>query len=305
MAVYEIRKGNLIPIKEKTINLEKDLQNLTEENLQTVFGLEFVRTEFGLHRLYIDTLAFDPENRSFVIIEYKRDKSFSVVDQGYAYLALMLNNKADFILEYNERKKGNLKRNNVDWSQSKVLFLANSFTKYQQSAINFNDLPIELWEVKLFDNNTILYNQLKPPTSSASIKDVSKDKTISEVTKEVKVYTLEDHFSRCSSRIKDLFLILEEKILGLSPDIKEYIGKATLPYKVGYLTFVYIILRQAEIHLDLRLPDDMDLPSMAKKREVKESDVFKISAKIKSEDDIYQVISLIKRAYQETAKLIE
>lgn len=62
MAVYEIRKGNLIPIKEKTINLEKDLQNLTEENLQTVFGLEFVRTEFGLYSLYIDTLAFDPEN---------------------------------------------------------------------------------------------------------------------------------------------------------------------------------------------------------------------------------------------------
>ena len=208
------------------------------------------------------------------------------------------------ILEYNERKKGNLKRDDVDWSQSKVLFLANTFTRYQQSAINFKDLPIELWEVKLFDNDTILYNQLKPPASSASIKDVSKDKTIREVTEEVKVYTLDDHFSRCSSRIKDLFPILQEKILGLSPDIKEYIGKTTLPYKVGYLTFVYVTLYQSEIRLDLRLPDDIELPSIATKRKVQASDVFKIAAKIKSEDDVYEAISLIKRAYQETAKLL-
>jgi len=304
MTIYQVRKGGLVPIKEKAIKLEKDLQKLTEENLQTVFGLEFVRTEFGLHNLYIDTLAFDTENKSFIIIEYKRDKSFSVVDQGYAYLALMLNNKADFILEYNERKQGNLKRDNVDWSQSKVLFLANSFTRYQQSAINFKDLPIELWEVKLFDNDTILYNQLKPSTSSASIKDVSKDKTISDVTKEVKVYTLDDHFSKCSDEIKDLFLILQAKIIELSPDVKEYIGKSTLPYKVRYLTFIYVTLRQREIHLDLRLPDDIELPTLGKKREVKESDVFKISAKIKSEDDIYQVMSLIKKAYQETMKLL-
>ena len=64
----------------------------------------------------IDTLAFDTETKSFVRIEYKRDRSFSVVDQGFAYLSLMLNNKADFILEYNERMKDNLKREDVDWS---------------------------------------------------------------------------------------------------------------------------------------------------------------------------------------------
>jgi hypothetical protein len=30
------------------------------------------------------------------------DRNFSVVNQGVSYLNLMLNNKADFILEYNE-----------------------------------------------------------------------------------------------------------------------------------------------------------------------------------------------------------
>jgi hypothetical protein len=41
----------------------------------------------------IDTLAFDKESSAFIIIEYKKDRNFSVVDQGVAYLNLMLNNK--------------------------------------------------------------------------------------------------------------------------------------------------------------------------------------------------------------------
>ena len=62
-------------------------------------------------------MAFDRQNNSFVIIEYKRDKNNSVFDQGITYLNLMLNYKADFVLEYNENMKNNLSRNKVDWSQ--------------------------------------------------------------------------------------------------------------------------------------------------------------------------------------------
>src|SRR5690606_32341252 len=118
----------------------------------TIFGLDFVRSEFPIGNFRIDTLAFDKDTSSFVIIEYKRDKNFSVVDQGYAYLSLMLNNKADFILEYNENNKNTLRRDAVDWSQSRVIFISPSFTTYQKEAINFKDLPIELWEVKRYSN---------------------------------------------------------------------------------------------------------------------------------------------------------
>ena len=56
-------------------------------------------SEFERDGLRIDTLAFDPDARSFVIIEYKKDQSFSVVDQGFAYLSLMLKNKEVFLVE--------------------------------------------------------------------------------------------------------------------------------------------------------------------------------------------------------------
>jgi hypothetical protein len=42
--------------------------------------------------LRIDTLAFDDESKGFVIIEYKKDRNFSVVDQGMAYLKFLLKN---------------------------------------------------------------------------------------------------------------------------------------------------------------------------------------------------------------------
>ncbi|MGH9952883.1 MAG: hypothetical protein ACRD5J_14765, partial [Nitrososphaeraceae archaeon] len=110
---------------------------------------EFITSEFELDGLRVDTLGFDKESKSFVVIEYKRDKNISVIDQGYAYLALLLNNKADFILVYNETgEEKKLKKNEVDWSQSRVIFVSPSFTLYQRKAIEFKDLPIELWEVK-------------------------------------------------------------------------------------------------------------------------------------------------------------
>ena len=46
------------------------------------------------------------------------DKNSSVIDQGFTYLGLMLENKADFMVEYNEQLKRNLKRDDVDWSQT-------------------------------------------------------------------------------------------------------------------------------------------------------------------------------------------
>ena len=56
----------------------------------------------------------------------------------------MLQNQADFILEYNETQAGNLKRNEVDWSQTKVVFVSQGFTPNQREAVNFKDLSIEL-----------------------------------------------------------------------------------------------------------------------------------------------------------------
>ncbi|NJK70945.1 MAG: hypothetical protein HC932_01625 [Thermales bacterium] len=75
MPVYNSKNNKLEEIIENHFKLESELQKITEHNLDTIFNLEFVSTEFSLNNLRVDTLAFDRENNSFVILEYKRNRS--------------------------------------------------------------------------------------------------------------------------------------------------------------------------------------------------------------------------------------
>jgi predicted transport protein len=213
MALYRIGK-KLEYIKDKPFKLEKEIQELTEQNLMQIFGLDFVKSEFSLNNFRIDTLAFDYDSNSFIIIEYKRDKNFSVIDQGYAYLSLMLNNKADFILEYNEKQGKLLKRADIDWSQSRVMFISPSFTNYQREAINFKDLPIELWEVKRYENDTVSYDKIQKAGAQESIKTISKnDGTFETVAKEIVVYSEQEHLEIANDDIVELYQKLKGAIL--------------------------------------------------------------------------------------------
>ena len=254
MALFKVRDNNKLEvIKEKPFKLESELQNLTERNLQSVFGLEFVKHEFSLNNFRMDTLAFDKESKAFVIIEYKRDKNFSVIDQGYAYLALMLNNKADFILEYNESKKDTLRKADIDWSQSRVLFISQSYTAYQKEAINFKDLPIELWEIKRYDNETVNYTQIKTSGSKESIKTVSKeDQAIENVTREIKVYTEDEHISNANEQTRELYEIFRSAILNLG-EIEIQPKKYYIAFKSGSnVVDIHIFKKSLKLWINLQ-----------------------------------------------------
>ena len=133
MNIYKITNKGLSEIEKNPFALEKDIQGLVEDNLDQLFGLQFVATEYSVGEYRLDTLAFDKENSAFVIVEYKKGHSYSVIDQGYSYLSTMLENKAEFILEYNERLGETLKREDIDWSSSRVLFVSPSFNSFFSS----------------------------------------------------------------------------------------------------------------------------------------------------------------------------
>lgn len=231
MPLYNLKVKKLTAVKEKALALEKDIQAVTEENLDAVFGLQFVRSEFPIGQFRLDTLAFDKTANAFVIIEYKRDKSFSVIDQGVAYLAAMLRNKAEFILEYNHRTGASFTKASVDWDQSRIIFVARSFNVHQQNAIGFRDLAIELWEVTAFENSTILFNQLHSPEAKISVKTISKNKDVATVSNELKVISFDDHASYANEHIRDVLSSLREKILNIGSDVTETPKKVYIAYK--------------------------------------------------------------------------
>lgn len=221
MQIFKNNKQSLSQLKEIPFKLEKDIQKLFEQNLELVTNLNLIKSEFTIKSNRIDTLAFDTESKAFVIIEYKRNQNYSVVDQGVSYLNLMLEYKADFIIEYNETQKGNLKRNDVDWSQSKIIFVSTSFTDFQKQSSNFKDLAIELWEIKRFENDIIVINPIKKSKSAPSIKQVQQNDNseISKIAKEIKVYTEEDHLQGKSDDVKELYEVFKDAILSLGNDL--------------------------------------------------------------------------------------
>lgn len=75
------KNNKLTLIKEKRISKESEIQTLVENNLTEIFGLELVKSEFAIENFRFDTLAYDAEANTFVIIEYKSDQNYSVVDQ--------------------------------------------------------------------------------------------------------------------------------------------------------------------------------------------------------------------------------
>ncbi len=223
---------NLNYIKENPFKLEREIQQIFENNLFNLMGLVLVKSEFTIKNKRIDTLAYDPQSKAFIIIEYKRNKNISVIDQGFTYLGLMLENKADFIIEYNETLKSSLKRNEVDWSQTRVVFVSTSFTENQRSATNFKDIAIELWEIKRYENNLVSVNQIKKSKSSESIKPLaSSNKELQAVTEQIKVYTEEDHLKDKSDDIRELYEVYKEAILNLADDIEVEPKKVYIAFK--------------------------------------------------------------------------
>jgi hypothetical protein len=211
--LFRLKNKHLTSLDSVPFKLEKEIQDIIEDNTEELFGLQMVKSEFTVGDFRLDSLCFDEETKSFVIIEYKRDKSYSVIDQGYSYLSTMLNNKADFVLEFNENSKEALKRDEVDWSQSRIIFVSTSFSAYQKTSVNFKDVPFELWEISRFENDTIGLNQISS-TSKESIKNVGKEKgtVIKSVSDEIEVFDEDSHLNNVTQNVRNLYFELKERL---------------------------------------------------------------------------------------------
>ncbi|MBK8711183.1 MAG: hypothetical protein IPL97_04750 [Niastella sp.] len=299
MALYINQTGKLKEVKEKPFKLEKDIQKVFEENLSAIMGLVLVKSEFTIKNKRIDTLAYDPQACAFIIIEYKRDKNISVVDQGFTYLSLMLENKADFIVEYNESLKRNLKREDVDWSQTRVAFVSPNFTENQKQATNFKDIAIELWEVKQYENDTISITPIKKSLSAESIKPITQqNQTLKNVTEEIKVYTEQDHIDKASETTSELYEKFKNAILNLADGIEVIPKKHYIAFKKGSnITDISILKKSLKLFINAKAGQLDDPKNIAQ-------DVSSIGhwgngdyqIQVETDKDLEYIMSLIKQA---------
>lgn len=299
MNLYKLHPSSIISVKEKPFKLEKEIQAVFEANLAEFMDLKLVKSEFSIKDRRIDTLAYDPASKAFIIIEYKRNKNISVVDQGFTYLSLMLENKADFIVEYNETLKDSLKRTDVDWSQTRVVFVSTSFTENQKTATNFKDIAIELWEIKRYENNLISVNQIKKSKSAESIKPItSTNSKLDSVNKEIKVYTEEDHLANKPDKVVELYEAFKEAILNLADDVEAEPKKLYVAFKKDKnITDIVILKKSLKLFLNLQKGQLDDPKNMM--RDVSSTGHWgngDYETIIKSTKDLEYIMSLIKQA---------
>lgn len=298
MILYNNKELKLQQVKEKPFKLEREIQIIFENNLQEVMSLQLVKSEFSIKNKRIDTLAYDKQSKAFIIIEYKRDKNYSVVDQGLTYLNLMLQNKAEFILTYNETLNDTLHSTDVDWSQSRVAFVSPSFTENQISASDFKDFGIELWEVKQFENNTISINSIKKSNGAPSIKPLLENSdNLKEVKENIKVYTEEDHYGNGSEYIIELYEKFKSSILNLADNIEVLPQKYYIAFKKGSnISDIEIQKKSLKIFINAKIGSLDDPKGIAK-------DVSNIGHRgngdfqiqIENDNNLEYIMSLIKQ----------
>lgn len=303
MPIYNIENEKLTPIRQEKFKNERELQTLTEKNLEELFNLKFVASEFQVDNLRIDTLAFNEETKSFVIIEYKNVKNYSVIDQGYSYLSLLLNNKAEFVLKYNLVFNTTLSKDDFDFSQTSVMFISPSYTTYQLRSVEFSDIAFELWKVVKFSNGTVLFDKVNDTNTTASIKQVTNsDNNKQKVNREIKKYTEEDSLFRKSDAMKSLYFNFKEFFLSNYDDIEMNHTKYYFVFKVNNKIIVsayiqtnhiktWINLKESELHdPDNRVRDVSSIGHQG---------IGDYEFVVKSEEDFYYFDKLFRQAYDE------
>ena len=309
MKILKKRGNSFAPLQERPFKLERDLQNLVEANLTELLDLKLVKSEFAIKQYRFDTLAFDVERKSFVIIEYKRNTNYSVVDQGISYLNTMLANKGEFHVEYSETFNIYLKREDVDWSQTRVIFVAPSFTSFQKQAVNFKDLPIELCEVKQFEDDTLYVNLLSKSAGAPTLQGLQSSnsgisensESLSKITKELKPYTEEDLLKGKSEDIKELYDEFKNAILALNSDIVLDPKKHYISFKLkGNVVDIEVQNKALKIWLNMPVGELDDPKGLTRNiNGLGSLGVGNYDLKVKNTDNLEYIMSLVKQVIKD------
>jgi predicted transport protein len=254
MKLFKVTNNTLKEVGRTNFKLEKDIQSLIEKNLKDVFNLEFIATEFevklGAEKFRIDTLGYNKETKSFVIIEYKKVKDYSVVDQGYTYLSALINNKSDFVLKYINKTKTNLEPKDFDWSQSRVIFISPSFSSYQKNSVNFRDVPFELWQIQKYEDGHISLEQ-HIANSDQSIDGFKQDnKIIDRLKGEIVVTSETDLTSKTNEIASDAWAALKSHYLE-NADIELNVRKTYISFKKMNTAICYVKFQKTNLKIEI------------------------------------------------------
>jgi len=281
--------GSVTEISPDPVELEKEVQNLIEENLEELLGITFLESEYSTgekHGGRIDTLGLD-ENNSPVIVEYKKTQNQNVINQGLYYFDWLVDHKAEFENLVHDKTASDRE---VDWSSPRLVCIAPDFTKYDSHAVEQIGQNIELMRFEQYSGGLLLLELLNVVESS---DDTEPDREYTTVGEKVQ---------QASDDLLRLYEELDEFILSLGDDIQKKELKYYFAYKrIQNFVCVYITPDKGEIRVYLKIdPDELEpMPEIG--RDVTDTGHYgtgDLELTLSNEDDLEISKEYIKLSYE-------
>jgi predicted transport protein len=215
--IFRIREEGVHELEGTSVELEKSLQTLIEDNLESLLGVKFLATEYTTGKTHggrIDTLGLD-ENGCPVIIEYKRAVNENVINQGLFYLDWLLDHRGEFELKV-LKMLGEKASSEIEWSTPRLLCIAGDFTKYDVHAVQQMNRDIELIRYRRYGEELLLL-ELVNATSAQSDTGNAKTKGIKMVSD---YKTVSDYLAQADTELQDRFEALKAFLLALGDDVQ-------------------------------------------------------------------------------------
>ncbi len=268
MPLFKLQNNTAVKIEKRNV-VERDIQRLIEANLLEILGIHFLDTEFVTTGGRIDTLGID-QSGAPVIIEYKRSQNDSVINQATWYLEWLLDHKEKFEKLTEEKLSQNFNspimsfdgkaekiKKFVDWSNPRVICIAESYNKFDLGLVKFLPFTIELLKYRLYDDllsieSENLQKGIKIGGNAKRVVLDEEDKPVREYGKE---YTVSNLFKDNWKESRELYEQLREKILEIDSNIEEKINKLYIVYKLENI-FCEIVPQAKGLWIHIGMPLD-------------------------------------------------
>ena len=225
--LFTLDEGSAKEIPGSAPALERSLQHLIEQNLETMLSIRLLGSEYSTgpkHGGRIDTLGID-ENASPVIIEYKRATNQNVINQGLFYLDWLLDHRAEFKLLVLE-KLGETESGEIDWAAPRLLCIASGFTRYDEHAVQQMNRNIELIRYRRFGENLLMLELVNAilAEQGASSGGATESPAFNQKT-------ISDTLASLDDPLQDLSHALREHLIALGDDVQEKALKFYVAFK--------------------------------------------------------------------------
>jgi len=293
--------GSATELPGTSVKLEKRLQDVIERNMDVMFGVQFLESEYSTgakHGGRIDSLGID-DTGSPVIFEYKRNASESVINQGLFYLDWLLDHKAEFEMLVMRKRglSGDEVSDAVDWTAPRVICVANDFTKYDEHAVQQMGRAIELVRYQDFMGELLTLDLVTTVKSASAVPLEGKG-----TAPRTRGKTATEFLEQAPPHLKALHESLVHHIESLGDDVTATVRKDYFAYRrIRNFACVEVRPQSSTILVYLKInPDDVDLID-GFTRDVREIGHFgtgDLEVRITNENDLEAAFPLVEQSYR-------